>query len=81
MNLHRALSQAASNGHAEVVATLLQFAARQNNKLIDVVDREAVKACIEKDHIAVFEGLVAADPSFATFNYHHERRPLDLALS
>jgi ankyrin repeat protein len=81
MNLDRALSQAASNGHAEVVTALLKFAARHNVKPINVVDREAVKACIEKDRIAVFEALVAADPNFATFNYHHEQRPLDIALS
>jgi ankyrin repeat protein len=81
MNLDRAILPAAINGHAEVVAALLEFASKHDVKPSDVIDREAIRSTVQNDHVAVFEALVAADRNVATFDIHHEQRPLDLALS
>lgn len=80
-NLARAISQATENGHVEAVSTILSFASQHEVKASSVIDREAIKKTIDRGDVAIFEVLVKAEPSVATFDIIQGRRPLDFAIA
>ncbi|KAF2819104.1 ankyrin [Ophiobolus disseminans] len=76
-NLERALTVAAQNGHATVVATLLAFATEHSVELSDVITRAVINKTIDGGHAAIFEALAAADPNVINIRVGHgHERPL-----
>jgi hypothetical protein len=80
-NLGLSILRAAENGHAAAVSTLLAFASQNDVKPSSIVTRQDFKKIIECGHAAVFDVLAKAEPSFATLDIIHGRRPLDFALT
>jgi hypothetical protein len=76
-NLGRALTVAAQNGHATVVAALLAFATEHSIPLSGIITREVINKAIGGGHAAVFEALAAADPNVINIRVGHgHERPL-----
>ncbi|KAH8730361.1 ankyrin repeat-containing domain protein [Phaeosphaeriaceae sp. PMI808] len=76
LNLERALTVAAQNGHAAVVSTLLAFATDQDIEASDVITRSIINKIISGGHAAVFEALASVDPDIINFPIGHGTLPL-----
>lgn len=81
-NLDRALKLASTNGHAEAVSALLDFASRQGIDFSDVVTRWTVVSCIENGHVNVLEAIATVWRRAIVGFYlsHSGPYPLDLAV-
>jgi ankyrin repeat protein len=71
LNLERALTVAAQNGHATIVAALLAFATEHSIPLSDVITRAVINKAIDGGHAAVFEALGAAYPNVINIRIGH----------
>lgn len=76
LNLERALTKAAENGHAAVVSTLLTFATQQGIHTADIITRMIINKAIGSGQGAVFKALASADPDVINFPLGHGVLPL-----
>lgn len=76
LNLERALTKAAENGHAAVMSTLLTFATQQGIDSSDLITRITVNKAIGGGQGAVFKALATADPEVINFPLGHGVLPL-----
>jgi hypothetical protein len=80
-NLERAMTAAAQNGHATVVAALLSFATEHSIPFSEVITRDLINKAIDGGHAASIEALAAADPNVINMRIGHgHKRPLYEAL-
>lgn len=81
-NLDRALKLASTNGHAEAVSALLDFASRQGVEFSDAVTRWTVVSFIKNGHVDVLEATAAVWRREIVGFYlsHSGPYPLDLAV-
>ncbi|KAI9154872.1 ankyrin [Paramyrothecium foliicola] len=76
LNLQQAVTEAAKNGHAAVVSTLLSFAKQHGIHVTDVIDRRTIYNIFYGGHAAVFKAIGSADPNIINFPLGHANLPL-----
>jgi ankyrin repeat protein len=71
LNLERALTVAAQNGHAGVVSALLAFATEHSIHLSDFITRDVFNKAMNGGHAAVIEAIGAAYPNVINLRIGH----------